>query len=113
MWNKHKGINQQWDIIYVSDMPPEPKKGELNTDFGFYVQRPFHIVSQMPDRRYLDIIDGKNIVIKQANSLKSQEWYFDQTTKTVKNADGNNSFNIQNSGRSSNMQIWKTNSDWF
>jgi hypothetical protein len=36
---------QQWDIIYVDAWKGEPKKGELNEDFGFYVERPFHIVS--------------------------------------------------------------------
>jgi hypothetical protein len=43
MWNKHNGLNQQWDIIYVEDMKAEPKTGELNKDFGLYVNRPFHI----------------------------------------------------------------------
>lgn len=88
-------------------MPPPPKKGELNTDFGFFVERPFHIISQMPDRRYLDVIDNKRMVIKQPNSYKSQEWYFDQKTLTVKNVQYKDlSFNIKNSGRSSGMQVW-------
>jgi hypothetical protein len=26
-WNKHNGMNQQWDIIYVDEAKPEPKKG--------------------------------------------------------------------------------------
>jgi len=30
MYRKHNGINQQWDIIYVDEMPAEPKKGEMN-----------------------------------------------------------------------------------
>jgi len=94
MWGRHKGINQHWDIVYVDDMPPEPKKGELNADFGFYVERPFHIVSQLPSRRYLDVVDNKDVVIKQPNSYKSQEWYFDQKSKTVKNVQFKYSLNI-------------------
>jgi hypothetical protein len=27
VWNKHRGLNQQWDIIYADDMEDEPKKG--------------------------------------------------------------------------------------
>jgi len=27
MWNKHNGLNQQWDIMYVDEMKPMPKKG--------------------------------------------------------------------------------------
>jgi len=36
-WNKHGGLNQQWDIIYADEYPDEPKKGELNEFFGLYV----------------------------------------------------------------------------
>jgi hypothetical protein len=42
MYNKHGKINQQWDIVYVEDWK-EPKKGEMNEDFGLYVERDFHI----------------------------------------------------------------------
>lgn len=113
MSNQAKAINQEWDIIYEDDMPDEPKKGELNEFFGFYVERPFHIVSQMPGRRYLDVIDGRNIVIKTTNSYKSQVWWFDQKSKTIKNTQHGKSFDIQDSGRNRNMQIWGTNSGWF
>jgi len=78
MANQNKVISQDWDIIYADDMPAEPKKGELNEDFGFYVERPFHIVSQLPSRRYLDVIDNRNIVIKQPRGWKTQVWWFDQ-----------------------------------
>jgi hypothetical protein len=37
-------------------MPEEPKKGEFNKDWGFFVERPFHIVSGMASGRYLDLI---------------------------------------------------------
>jgi len=52
-------MNQLWDVIYVDEWKGEPKKGELNEDFGFYVQRPFHIMSMLPRRRYLDAL-GNN-----------------------------------------------------
>ena len=66
MWVKHGETNQKWDVQYVDDMPAEePVKGELNQEFGFYVQRPFHVVSQMPGRRYLDVDGGRNIVIRR------------------------------------------------
>jgi len=45
MWKRHNGLNQQWDIVYAKDMKPDPKKGEMNTDFGFRVETPFHIVT--------------------------------------------------------------------
>jgi len=76
-------IHQQWDIVYADEYPEEPKKGELNPDFGLYVQRDFFIVSQMDSNRYLDLI-GNNMVIKTPNSRKSQIWYFDQQSYTIK-----------------------------
>jgi hypothetical protein len=36
-----------WDVIYVDEWKGEPQKGELNEDFGLYVERDFHIVSQL------------------------------------------------------------------
>jgi len=44
VWAKHGKINQQWDIVYVADWK-EPKKGEMNTDFGFKVDTDFYIES--------------------------------------------------------------------
>ena len=40
-------INQQWDLIYLDQYPEEPKKGELNKEFGLYVERDFNIISDM------------------------------------------------------------------
>jgi hypothetical protein len=47
VYNKHGKMNQQWDIVYADEYPEEPTKGELNKDFGLYVERPFYIVSQL------------------------------------------------------------------
>lgn len=114
MWVKHGETNQKWDIIYADDMPQEePKKGELNQEFGFYVARPFHVISQMPGRRYLDIDGGRNIVIRRESKKDTQVWYFDQKSKTIKSQKNNESFDIQNAGKSNNMQIWRTNGNWF
>jgi hypothetical protein len=46
-WGKHGGLNQQFEIIYADEWPREPIKGEFSPNFGFYVERPFYIVSQM------------------------------------------------------------------
>ena len=63
-------MNQKWKLVYVDKMKPEPKKGELNTEFGLYVERPFHIVSHMSRHRYLDVL-GSNLVIKTPNGRSS------------------------------------------
>jgi hypothetical protein len=71
VWNKHKGLNQQWDVIYADEYPKDPVKGELNKDFGMYVERPFYIVSEMKSHRYLDLINNRNFVIKTRNGRKT------------------------------------------
>jgi len=78
-----------------------------------YVERPFYIVSMMAANRYLDVIDSRNLVIKTRNGRKTQEWWFDQKTYTIKTKLNNQSWDIHNSGKSNHMQIWTTNSQWF
>jgi hypothetical protein len=112
MWNKHNGLNQQWDIIYVDEMKPEPKKGELNTDFNFIVDRPFHIQSMMKSGRYLDRV-GNNVVLKTPNGRDTQVWYFHQYSRTIRNKYQNYSFNIDGNGRSNNLGVTSTNSNWW
>lgn len=42
----------------------------MNKEFGFHVQRDFYVVSQMKSNRYLEVIDGRNVVIKTPNGNK-------------------------------------------
>jgi hypothetical protein len=112
MWNKHNGLNQQWDIIYVDEMKPEPKKGEMNDDFNLYVDRPFHIQSMMKSGRYLDRV-GNNVVLKTPNNRPTQIWYFHQYSRTIRNKYQNYSFNIDGNGRSNNLSVTSTNSNWW
>jgi len=113
VYNKHGKINQQSDIIYVDEYPDEPKKGEMNTDFGLYVDRDFFVVSQLKENRYLDLINNKNFVIKTRNGRKSQVWYFHQQSLTIRTRYNNQSWDIKTSGTTRDMQIYSTNSKWF
>ena len=70
-------LAQQWDIMYADEWKGEPGKGELNPDFGLYIQRPFYIKSALGSHRYLEVINSRNMVIKVKNSQKTQIWWFD------------------------------------
>jgi len=70
-------LAQQWDITYADEWKGEPGKGELNEDFGLYIQRPFYIVSALPSHKYLDLINNRQMVIKTPNGRKTQIWWFD------------------------------------
>ena len=110
--NKGKDLRQQWEIVYVDEYS-EPKKGELNEKFGIYVERDFYIVSALGEGRYLDIINNRNIVIKTQNGRNTQRWYFHQQSQTIRTRYNNQSWDIKSAGRTSDMQIWSTNSGWF
>jgi hypothetical protein len=94
VWNKHGKINQQFDIIYVDEYPEEPKKGELNKDYGLYVERDFYIVSELSSHRYLDLINNRNFVIKTPNARSTQRWYFHQQSLTIRTRLNNQSWDI-------------------
>ena len=113
MYKKHGGLNQQWEIIYKDEYKGEPGKGELNERFGLYVERPFYIVSELGQNRYLDLINNRNMVIKTRNGRSTQTWWFDQKSLTIKTKLNNQSFDIQTSGKTNNMQVWSTNSNWW
>jgi hypothetical protein len=112
VWKRHGKINQQWDVIYADKWIRDPVKGELNTKFGLYVLRPFYIVSRMRAGRYLDLI-GRDLVIKTRNGRKTQSWYFHQKSLTIRSSSNNQSWDIKNSGKTTNMQVWSTNSNWW
>jgi hypothetical protein len=110
--NRGGDIRQQWEVVYV-DQYREPKKGQLNEDFGLYVERDFYIVSAQGSGRYIDLINNRNMVIKTQNGRRTQVWYFHQQSKTIRTRYNNQSWNIQSNGRTNKMQIWSTNSRWW
>ena len=113
VWKKHGGLNQQWDLIYKDKYPKEPTKGQLNKDFGLVVEKDFYIQTVMRSGRYLEVVDGRNIVIKTRNGRNTQVWYFHQQSLTIRTRSNNQSIEIQNSGRHNNLRIWSTNSKWW
>jgi hypothetical protein len=78
-----------------------------------YVERDFFVVSELPDNRYLDLINNRNMVIKTPNGRKTQIWYFHQQSLTIRTRYNNQSWDQKNSGKTNEMQIWSTNSGWW
>jgi hypothetical protein len=81
--NKDGKVHQKFSIIYVDQMPAETKKGELDKEFGLYVERPFHVISGLKEERYYDSI-SRSHVIKTPNGRSSQLFYFDVRSKTIR-----------------------------
>jgi membrane carboxypeptidase/penicillin-binding protein PbpC len=99
--------------MYVDEWKGEPQKGELNEKFGLYVERDFHVVSQLPANRYLDVPTQRPMMIKTPNGSRSQDWYFHQQSLTIRSRSNNQSWDIKSSGKTKNMQIYSTNSGWW
>jgi hypothetical protein len=112
-WKRHGQLNQQFDVIYHDEWKRDPIKGELNKEYGLYVERPFYIITRMGSGRYLDLINNKNFVVKTRNGRRTQIWWFDQKTLTIKSKLNSYSWDIVNSGRGRDMQIYSTNSRWW
>lgn len=79
-WTLNRSKAQQWDLVYVDEIPRDPIKGELNTSTGFIVERDFYLVSQLPSRRILTRLTNNTVVIKVRQGLANQKWYFSQKT---------------------------------
>ena len=84
VWKRHNGLNQRWRIVYLDAKARDKIKG-MNSNFGFYINRPFYIVSKMWMSRVIEVVGGRNLVIKsRVHGRKSQQFVFDQTSKTIK-----------------------------
>jgi hypothetical protein len=77
-------LSQQWDLIYVDVYPEEPKKGELNKEFGLYVERDFNVISAMKPNRYLEVINNRNMVIKTPNGNEDKSGTSTNNQKPLK-----------------------------
>jgi hypothetical protein len=64
-------MSQRWEVAYVDEIESEPVAGELNEDFGLYVERDFHIVTAMASHRYIDLIEHKRMVLKTPNGFNT------------------------------------------
>ena len=80
--NRNTEIHQQWDVLYLDAAKPVPTKG-FSKVWGMYINRPFHIVTQMTSGRYMDYVSNR-LVIKTPNERATQEFYFDYVTRTIR-----------------------------
>lgn len=94
-------------------MPPALKVGEENKDWGFKINSPFFVISNLKGGRFLDLL-GNNMVTKTRNGMPSQQFYFDQKTRSIKSSKyPTRSWDINGAGKSKNMQVYNTNSGWW
>lgn len=113
VYRQHGKANQRWNIVYV-DSSKDQIKG-LNKDFGFYINKPFFIVSRMPMRRAMEIQNnGRMVISTLEKNNKRQIFTFDGKTKTIINGGNSITYGSSNNGRGNN-EVWArtTNARWW
>jgi len=95
--------------MYTDAMEKQPTKGQLNKYFNLYVERPFHIVSQLQSGRYLDLVSNQ-VKMKTPNGFDSQLWWFDQRTKTIRNGLEKNKCLDK---RHTSVYVYPSNGQWY
>jgi hypothetical protein len=109
-----KYANQRWKVVYLDKAEKAETKG-LNEEFGFHINRPFYIVSELPFNRVAEMLGGTNMVLKRwRNNVRQQQFWFDEVTKTVRNNYWKNyAIEIQSNGNSNNLKTAGINSRWW
>jgi hypothetical protein len=97
--------------------PQVRRKFVFNRSFGLYQYRPFRIVTNLPSRRLLSVVDGKNVVIADRTNSKTQQWIFNPRKRTIVSHGLRNKCldveNAGNKGRDANLLVWTCNSGWW
>jgi hypothetical protein len=107
--------HQQWQVIYLDKSDAIVTKG-FSKDFGFHINRPFYIVSQLPLNKVAEMLGGTNMVLKRwRKNQKQQQFWFDNVSKTIRNNHWKNyCLDIQGNGNSSNLRtVSSINSRWW
>jgi hypothetical protein len=115
VWGLHKGANQRWKIQYLDKLDKQPTSG-LNKEFGFHIGRPFYLVSRLPMRRVAECVGANNVQLRRYTKGRvAQQFYFDQTSKTIRSQQWKNyAMEIQSNGGSANLRMTSgINSRWW
>jgi hypothetical protein len=80
---KHNGANQKWRIVYCHNIKDRTKG--MNKQFGFFINRPFYLESQLALNRVLTNYGNAHQVIQTLNRNDIRQLYFfDEVSKTIR-----------------------------
>jgi hypothetical protein len=111
---RHNGANQRWKVLYLDKKAKTETKG-LNEEFGFHINRPFYIVSELPFNRVMEMHGNTNMMLKRwRNTVRQQQFWFDEVSKTIRNNYWKNyAVEIQSNGNSNNLKSAGVTSRWW
>jgi len=99
-------------VVYIDTQGSARIQG-LNGEFGFYINRPFYIVSKMWMNRVIEMKGSEIRISQRVNGRRTQLFMFDEITKTVKTVENGNSIAIAKYGEGWNMITEFTSSRWW
>jgi hypothetical protein len=100
---------QLWDIVYV-DVAPNLEEG-FAEEWGMWINRPFHIVSEFGENRFLDLVSNRG-VIKTRNGRDTQVYRFDMKFRTIKSKGYSTAWSHSLDMRNKWMYVYGTGSQW-
>jgi hypothetical protein len=115
VWGNNGSKAQKWQVVYLDKADAVATKG-LNKEFGFHINRPFYIVSELPLNKVAEMLGGTNMVLKRwRKNTRQQQFFFDNVSKTIRNNYWKNyCLDIQSNGKSSNLRtVASINSRWW
>jgi hypothetical protein len=106
---------QTWTVEYVDKLDEKWEKKGLNEEFGFEINRPFYIVSELPFNRVMEMLGNTQVLLKRwRKNQKAQQWWFDEVSKTVRNNQWKNyCFDIQSGGTIPRIRANGVTSRWY
>jgi hypothetical protein len=113
--NNNGSTGQRWSVLYL-DKKGKTETSGLNEEFGFYINRPFYLVSELPFNRVAESPGANNVVLKRwRKNWIRQQFYFDEVSKTIRSQQWKNyALEIQGNGGSNNLRLTSgINSRWW
>jgi hypothetical protein len=91
--------------VYLDKSDAIKTKG-FSKEFGFEINKPFYFVSQLELNKVVEMLGGTNMVLKRwRKNTRQQQFWFDNTSKTIRNNYWKNyCLDIQSNGRSNNLR---------
>ena len=106
VYGRTNNANQRWKVLYADKADKIATKG-LDKEFGFEINRPFYLVSNLPVRRVAECVGANNMVLKRyAKGRTAQQFYYDGVSRTIRSQQWKNyALEIQSNGRNANLRF--------
>ena len=97
------------DVVYIDEADNQLEG--YASDWGFHINREFHIISDFGQNRFLDLVSNR-VVIKTHNHRDTQVFRFDMVHRTLKSKRYSTAWSHSLDMRNKWMYVYGTGSQW-